>query len=117
MSVADDEMTCKLLQRILPEKHTVEVVHDGATALQAFTPGRFDVALIDLGIPTVPGDKVAADMRGQDPALVTALSTGWILAKSDPRSKGFDLHLQKPILGPDLEEVVAKAKALHDSRV
>jgi len=115
--VEDDEMVCEVLKRILSEKHTVEVVHDGAAALQAFTPGRFDVALIDLGIPTVPGDKVAADMREQDPALVTVLSTGWVLEESDPRSEGFDLHLQKPILGPDLDEVIATAMVLHDSRV
>jgi CheY-like chemotaxis protein len=113
----DDEMTCEVLQRILTPKHTVEVARDGMDALQTFTPGRFDVALIDLGIPTVPGDKVAANMREQDPALVTALITGWILEEGDDRLSSFDLHLQKPILGPDLVDIVAEAIVLHDSRV
>jgi len=84
---------------------------------QTFTPGRFDVALIDLGIPTVPGVRVAADMREQDPELVTVLVTGWILEESDPRRENFNLHLQKPILGPDLEDIVAKAIVPHDLRV
>jgi two-component system cell cycle sensor histidine kinase/response regulator CckA len=115
--VEDDEMICKLFQRILSEKHTVEIAGNGMDSLRKFAPGRFDVALIDLGIPTVAGDKLAADMREQDPALVTVLSTGWILEEGDPRSEDFDLHLQKPIHGSELEEVIAKAIVPHDSRV
>ena len=114
--VEDDEMTCEVLQRILSPKHTVEVARNGMDALQTFTPGRFAEALIDLGIPTVPGDNVA-NMREQAPPLVTVLVTGWVLEEGDDRLSSFDLHLQKPVLGPDLEDIVAEAIVLHDSRV
>ena len=55
-------------------------------------------------------------MREKDPALVTVLVTGWVLEEGDSRLEGFDLHLPKPILGPDLEETVSEAMLLHDSR-
>ena len=74
------------------------------------------MALIDLGIATVPGDQVARDLRERDPALVTVLVTGWVQDDDDSRLLEFDLRLQKPVLGPDLEETVAKAMELHDSR-
>ena len=94
----------------------MEVFHNGWDALQTFTPGRFDVALIYLAIPTVPGDRIARHMRERDPALVTVLVTGWVYDDDDSRLLEFDLRLQKPVLGPDLEETVAKAMELHDSR-
>lgn len=115
--VEDDAMVCEVLRRMLSDKHTVEVAHDGMDAVQRFSPGHFDVALIDLGIPTVPGDRVAADLRERDPSLVTVLITGWRLAEDDPRLSSFDFYLPKPFMGPDLEEIVAKAMTLHESRV
>ena len=81
--VDDDVMTCEVLQSFLSKKHTVVIVHNGQDALQAFTPGPFDVALIDLGIPTVPGDKVARELRERDPALAAVLVTGWVLEEDD----------------------------------
>ncbi|MBT7860945.1 MAG: PAS domain-containing protein [Gemmatimonadetes bacterium] len=115
--VDDDQLICDVLQRILSEEHTVEVVGDGADALKGFTPGRFQIALIDLGLPTVPGDKVAAEMRDKDPALVTVLMTGWVIDEGDPRLSNFDLHLPKPIEVSDLDQIVSEAMTLHDSRV
>ena len=115
--VEDDETTCNELQGILSESHAVEIARSGPEALQMFTPGRFDLALIDLGIPTVPGDRVAYDLRERDPALATVLITGWILLENDPRLARFDFHLPKPIMINDLRETVAKAMELHDSRV
>ena len=76
---------CRLAFRRNPRKP------DGAAALEVFAPGRFDVALIDLGIPTVAGDKVAADMRLLDPALVAVLVTGCVMEEDDPRLATFDL--------------------------
>ena len=40
-----------------------------------------------------------------------------MLEEGDSRLEGFDLHLPKPVLGPDLEEIVAKAMVLRDSRL
>ena len=50
------------------------------------------------------------------PALVTVLVTGWVLKEGDPRLESFDFYVQKPIVGSDLEDTVAEAMVLHDSR-
>ena len=42
-------------------------------AAAEFLPGRYDVALIDLGMPDLPGDQVARKMREADSAMVTVL--------------------------------------------
>ena len=113
----DDEVVCELLSRFLSQNHEVEVVQDGKEALEAFAPGRYDVALIDLGIPEVPGDRVARQIEALDPSLATVLITGWELPGDDARLSLFDFKIQKPF--EDLRKVqflVAEAMALHDER-
>jgi PAS domain S-box-containing protein len=117
MIVEDDEGICGLLDRLLSETHTIAVVRDGKEALDQFVSGRYDVALIDLGMPGLAGDQVAAQMRRLDPSLATVLITGWGLAQEDVRLRWFDLRIPKPF--DDLDEVVsvvAQAVELHDSR-
>ena len=41
--------------------------------MEEFVHGRYDVALIDLGMPGTPGDRVARQMRQVDPAVVTVM--------------------------------------------
>jgi hypothetical protein len=55
-------------------------------------------------------------VRKRDPALVTALMTGWVLEEDDTRLSSFDLRLKKPVRTSDLVAAVAKAIELHDSR-
>ena len=115
--VEDDRGVADLLVRLLGKDHEVEVVEDGRKAVEAFAPGRYDVALIDMGIPGIPGDRVGREIREADPSLATVLITGWELDEDDPRASGFDFRLQKPFddLG-EVETAVARAIALHDER-
>ena len=115
--VEDNEGTCRLLSRLLSENHEVEIAVDGREALATFSPGRCDVALIDLGMPALPGDLVAQGMRQVDPSVVTVLITGWELEADHPRLAAFDFRLQKPFddLG-EVEGVVARAIEQHDGR-
>ena len=115
--VEDDEGVCVLLDRLLSETHMTTAVQDGREALEQFVPGQYDVALIDLGMPGMAGDRVAAEMMTADSCLATILITGWPLADSDPRRSGFDFHLEKPFDGLDeVKAIVAQAIALHDVR-
>ena len=75
--VEDNEGVRCLLLRLLGQNHDVEAVGDGEQALEGFAPGKYDVALIDLGMPGMPGDVVAQRMRRADPALAAVLVTGW----------------------------------------
>ena len=116
--VEDDEDVCLLLDHLLSDTHTVTIARSGREAFDQLAPGRYDVALIDLGMPGLAGDQVAAHMRRVDPAMATVLITGWILEQDDFRLSWFDFHIPKPFDNlDDLESVVARAMELHNTRV
>ena len=115
--VEDDEDVSTLLDRLLSATHTVAVVRGGREALEQFVPGQYDVALIDLGMPGMAGDRVAEEMKAADPNLAAILITGWPLVDTDPRRSDFDFQLDKPFDDLDeVESVVAQAIELHDLR-
>ena len=115
--VEDDRGICDFLRRLLGADHEVDVAADGREAMAGFVPGRYDVALIDLGIPGMAGDRVAREMRRADASLVTVLITGWELQEDDPRASIFDLRIQKPFGDlAEVENVIAQAIQLRDRR-
>ena len=95
LAVDDDPTVVRVLSAVLSGKHEVEGVLNGQEALETFEPGRYDVVLIDLGMPGIPGDRVAREMRDADPSVVTVLVTGWELEAGDPRLAPFDFTLLK----------------------
>jgi len=116
--VEGDDGTRKLLERLLAQQHQVRAFCGGQEAIEAFSPGAFDVALIDLGMPNMPGDKVAHEILQQDSGIVTILITGWELQANDSRLRQFDFIIQKPFSDLDkIERVVAQATELHDQRM
>ncbi len=115
--VEDDRMVCEFLSSMLSSHHEVETTPDGREALRRFAPGRYDVALIDLGMPGMPGDEVAREMRQADPKVALVLVTGWALKDGDPRALAFDFRIQKPFTNlRDVWEVVDRAVELCDER-
>ena len=115
--VEDDEEVAGMLSRILGKDHEIEVSSSGLEALERCEPGRYDVALLDLVMPEMPGDQVARQLRQVDPAIVAVLITGWNLRPDDPRLAAFDFQLLKPIDDLDeIDDVVNRATELHDAR-
>lgn len=113
----DEEGIRQLLFRLLSPQYEVEVFPDGIQALERFAPGQYDAALLDLGMPNMPGDEVARRLVRRDPSLALVLITGWTLPLTDPRLKAFDFRLQKPFVSlEEVERVVAQAVALHRRR-
>ena len=86
-------------------------------AMEMFVPGRYDVALIDLGMPGIPGDRVFREMLQADPSLISVLITGWELLNGDSRLSLFDFRIQKPFDDLDkVQDIVAQAVELHEER-
>lgn len=96
--------------------HEVEVVADGAQALQRLDLGGVDVAVLDLGIPELSGDEVARRAREQQVDLTTVLMTGWSLDPKDERCRAFDFLLQKPFDGHQARRVVNQAVTMSRQR-
>ena len=115
--VEDDETTVQTLADYLSATCDVDTITNGQTAVEAFTAGHYEVALIDLGIPGIPGDQVAHQMREVDPAIATVLITGFDLAEDDRRLAVFDLWYKKPLSVKQLDEMMELAVSLHQSRM
>jgi CheY-like chemotaxis protein len=63
--VAEDDRTTRSLvsQTLRAEKFTIVTTSDGRTALKKLKEGRFDLALIDIGMPRMNGLEVMAALR------------------------------------------------------
>ncbi|ATU68727.1 response regulator [Piscinibacter gummiphilus] len=101
--VADDsEDAAESLAMLLEfEGHTVEVAHDGTSALVAAERLRPQVVVLDIGMPGLSGYEVATRLRATDwgRRVLIVAATGW--GHDDDRRRaleaGFDRHLTKPM--------------------
>jgi PAS domain S-box-containing protein len=100
--------------------HRVEVVHEGASALQAARTEPPHLVLLDIGLPGMDGYEVARALR-ETPGLaqvsLVAL-TGYGQDSDRVRSSlaGIDHHLVKPVDPDQLRRLIAgcvQAKLLH----
>ena len=115
--VEDDEIVCRLLVHLLSDHHEIETASDGQEVLEKFSAGRYDAALIDLGMPEMSGDYVAKEIKRRDPSVATVLITGWEILDDDPRISPFDFKVQKPFDSIEaFRDTVAQAVGLHDVR-
>lgn len=100
--IVDDNVdAADMLKKLLEASgHVVSAVYDGLEAVKAATPARFDVVLLDIGLPHLDGYEVARRVRAQHGHQLTLVAlTGWG-QDSDLRaanSAGFDWHLTKPV--------------------
>ena len=114
--VVDDNVDAADLLAALLELagHTLSVVHTGPDALAAVTKQRFDVVLLDIGLPGLDGYEVARRLRATTtvPQPMLVALTGW--GSADDREKarraGFDHHLVKPVDQPMLTAILATAR-------
>ena len=94
--------------------HEIAVAHRGDTALSTADQFRPDVVMLDIGLPDLSGNEVAARMRktewGQSATLVAL--TGWGQAddRQKTRAAGFDFHMVKPVDLDALEQLVGGSK-------
>jgi PAS domain S-box-containing protein len=110
--IADDNVdaaeSLALLLRL--EGHEVTVVSDGQQALRAIHDVQPQIALLDIGMPTLNGYEVARLVRqGSLGRAVTLIAvTGWGQDRDKARalSAGFNHHFTKPIDPAQLLELV-----------
>jgi len=116
--VEDDDVVRQVLVSLVSEQHEVETAANGPEALKRMEAGRYDVALVDLGMPEMPGDQVGRALKKIDPHLVAILITGWELPENDPKRAVFDFQLQKPLDDIDVvQDTLMRAVELHDKNV
>ncbi|HEY0819965.1 MAG TPA: ATP-binding protein [Rhizobacter sp.] len=101
--VADDnvDFATSLAELLRGAGHAVDVVHDGAAALETARRHPPEAALLDIGMPQLNGYELARRLKA-DPALqrtVFVAITGWGQAsdREEALKAGFDHHLTKPV--------------------
>lgn len=90
---------------------------DPAEVLNTFKADQFDIALIDLGLPGLPGDQLRDKIKNHDPNITTILITGWEMDETNPRRQNFDFYIQKPFADlKNLQEIIAEGIKLRDTK-
>jgi PAS domain S-box-containing protein len=90
--------------------HDVDVVHDGQSALDCLAVRKFDVMLLDIGLPRMNGYDVAREARSHPNAkdLRIFAMTGYGHEEDRKRSlaAGFAGHLVKPVMPAELLRLI-----------
>ena len=89
----------------------VDVVYDGAAALESTTSTDYDVVVLDRDLPTVHGDRVCRRLvRGGSPARILMLTAATdVEDRVDGLELGADDYLGKPFA---FGELIARIRAL-----
>ncbi len=91
--------------------HTVEMAHDGGSAVEYLRQGQYDIIILDWQLPDMQGIDILTKFRARGGSTPVLMLTG----KSQIRDKevgldgGADDYLTKPF---DARELVARVRAL-----
>jgi two-component system response regulator QseB len=110
--VEDDRMIAQGLHTALKQDgYAVDGVSDGASAAAALRSSRFDIVLLDLGLPERDGLEVLRELRARGDATPVIIVT----ARDDVQNRiqgldaGADDYIVKPF---DLDEVAARMRSV-----
>ncbi len=119
--VDDEERIRRGCEAVLTkEGYEVTLAEDGESGLALMQEQRYDVALLDLMMPSLSGLEVLAQVRKSRPDLVVIVITGYATIEHSIESmkKGAFDFIPKPFTPDQLRVVVAKAlehtRALQD---
>ena len=111
--IAEDEFELAKGLKFLLEKNKfpVDVVHDGAAALECFGTGSYDVIVLDIMMPKVDGLKVLKTIRrtGSGVPILMLTAKGEVEDRVQGLEAGADDYLPKPFA---TREFIARVKAL-----
>ena len=111
--VEDDELLGDGLRTgLMQYGYTVDWLQDGISADQALKVETFDLLVLDLGLPKLPGIAVLQNLRARGQTLPVLILT--VKESVEDRVKGLDSgaddYLTKPF---DLDELCARLRALQ----
>ena len=109
--IDDNERLTKRTKERLQKFYIVEQAHSGEIGLQMLSASRFDLVILDLGLPGVTGEDVCAHIKQFWPETAVLIVTGKesTASKVHLLNSGADDYITKPF---DSLELHARIKAL-----
>ncbi|MDV6167875.1 response regulator transcription factor [Flavobacterium sp. DG1-102-2] len=110
---AEDELALGRItgDMLVKNGFNVKWVHDGTAALEAFSPGSFDICVIDVMMPGIDGYSLVKEIRKADADIPVIFLTARSLIEDVV--KGFETggndYLKKPF---SIEELIVRMNAL-----
>ncbi len=117
--VDDSEEVREVLRELLTgQGHMVVTCGDGESGLAALETGRFDLAMVDLGLPGISGLEVATQLKRRFPDTTAVVMTGYFdrMDSGGPHAKGVDFVLTKPFSLDQLRLLIQNAYSGLPSR-
>jgi DNA-binding response OmpR family regulator len=109
--VEDDPNITQALKHTMASAYEVDGVSDGIKAIQLAKSGDYDLVILDLGLPGLPGEEVCKRLREQGydrPILILSGETK-VMSKITLLDLGADDYLTKPF---SLGELKARVRVL-----
>jgi CheY-like chemotaxis protein len=111
--VVDDSKEVREVLRELLDRygHTVVSCADGESGLAELETRRFDLVIVDVGLPGISGLEVANRLKQRWPGTTIALLTGYLdrLGPEDAEANGVDFILGKPFSIEQIRSVIQHA--------
>lgn len=110
--VEDDKKVASFIQRGLQEElYAVDVLHDGASAVAQADTVHYDLVILDLMLPKLPGLEVLRELRKKDPAQPVLILTA--RGTVEDRVIGLDLGADDYVVKPfAFSELSARVRAM-----
>jgi sigma-B regulation protein RsbU (phosphoserine phosphatase) len=111
--VEDNPVTRDLLARVLRDKgHAVVVCGDGRQALELAAASRFDLVLLDVGVPGADGFEVLRSLRLSHPAVALPVVMATALGQSEAIVRALEMGANDYVTKPyDLPVLLARVGA------
>jgi two-component system NtrC family response regulator len=116
--IDDEKPVCLSCKRILQEDgHQVEHTTSGVEGVARAVDGDFDLVLLDLKMPDLPGMEALDRIKRERPDVTVIIITGYatIQTSIEAIKKGAFNYVPKPFTPEELS--ISVAKALEDRRV
>jgi DNA-binding response OmpR family regulator len=109
--VEDNQTLAERLESWLSKHYEVSVVSTGEQALATLTTNSFDIIVLDLGLPDMPGQDVCNQIRlkGIKTPIMVLTANSDVATKVDVLDMGADDYLLKPFYVGELQ---ARLRAL-----
>lgn len=106
----DNESTCTLIKALLRSDFTVDVVADGAEAVEKLRQRNYSAVLLDLIMPVVDGHAVLEFLRSEQPEMLhrVLVVTGSLFRREMERLRDFPIRgvIAKPFDVDQLSQAV-----------